>query len=130
MIKQKKGIFNSNPLCYTLWLEKTNSYTFASGGPYCNCGDRKKEDRAVIKTTLKIEGMMCPMCEAHISGVIRKVVPGAKKVSVSRGRGEASFPTEEEADGDRLKEAIAATGYDCLSVEAERCEKKGWFGRK
>ena len=37
----------------------------------------------MIKTTLKIEGMMCSMCEAHINDVIRKAVPGAKKVSSS-----------------------------------------------
>jgi ATP-binding cassette subfamily B protein len=31
----------------------------------------------MIKTTLKIDGMMCSMCEAHINDVIRKTVPGA-----------------------------------------------------
>ena len=39
----------------------------------------------MIKTTLKINGMMCPMCEAHICDVIRKAVPGAKKVSPHSG---------------------------------------------
>ena len=29
----------------------------------------------MIKTALKIDGMMCGMCEAHINDVIRKVVP-------------------------------------------------------
>ena len=28
----------------------------------------------MIKTTLKIEGMMCSMCEAHICDTIRKAV--------------------------------------------------------
>ena len=40
----------------------------------------------MIKTTLKIEGMMCSMCEAHINDVIRKAVPGAKKVSSSHAK--------------------------------------------
>ena len=31
------------------------------------------------KTTLKIEGMMCSMCEAHINDVIRKAVPAQRK---------------------------------------------------
>ena len=82
----------------------------------------------MIRTTLKIGGMSCSMCEAHISDVIRRTVPGAKKVSASHTKGEASFLTEEAADEARLKEAIAATGYDCLSVTAEPYKKKGWFG--
>ena len=81
----------------------------------------------MIKTTLKIDGMMCPMCEAHICEVIRKAVPGAKKVSASHAKGEASFLSDEVVDETRLKEAVAATGYACLSVTSEPCEKKGWF---
>ncbi|MBR6114024.1 MAG: cation transporter [Oscillospiraceae bacterium] len=82
----------------------------------------------MIKTTLKIDGMSCSMCEAHINDVIRKTVPGAKKVSASHAKGEASFLTEEAVDENRLKDAIAATGYECVSVTAAPYQKKGWFG--
>ncbi len=82
----------------------------------------------MIKTTLKIDGMMCSMCEAHIQDVIRKSLPGAKKVSASHGRGEASFLSEEAPDAAALKAAIDATGYTCLGVESAPCEKKGLFG--
>ena len=58
----------------------------------------------MIKTTLKIEGMMCGMCEAHICEAVRKAVPFAKKVSASRSKGEATF------------------------LDSAPCEKKGWFG--
>ena len=81
----------------------------------------------MIKTILKIDGMVCSMCEAHINDVIRKTVPGAKKVSSSHAKGEASFLTEEAVDESSLKAAIAATGYTCLSVAAEPYEKKGRF---
>ena len=84
----------------------------------------------MIKTILKIDGMMCSMCEAHINDVIRKSVPGAKKVSSSHMRGEASFLTEEAVDGNRLKEAIAAMGYICTDVTEEPYVKRGWFGWK
>ena len=84
----------------------------------------------MIKTTLKIEGMMCSMCEAHINDVIRKAVPGAKKVSSSHAKGEASFLSEEAVDEKLLKNAVTATGYTCLSVNSEPYEKKGWFRRK
>lgn len=82
----------------------------------------------MIKTTLKIGGMMCSMCESHICDVIRKAVPDAKKVAASRRKGEASFLTESAVDGDMLKTAISETGYTCLGVESEPYEKKGWFG--
>ena len=81
----------------------------------------------MVKTTLKIEGMMCSMCEAHINDVIRKVVPGAKKVSSSHAKGEASFLSGEAVDEKLLKNAVAATGYTCTSVVSEPYEKKGWF---
>ena len=82
----------------------------------------------MIKTTLKIDGMMCSMCEAHIQDVIRKSVSGAKKVSASHSKGEASFLSEEAPDAAALKAAIDATGYSCLGVESAPCEKKGLFG--
>ena len=82
----------------------------------------------MIKTTLKIDGMMCSMCEAHIQEVLRKSMPGAKKVSASHSRGEASFLSEEAPDAAALKAAIDATGYSCLGVESAPCEKKGLFG--
>ena len=69
------------------------------------------------KVTLKIDGMMCAMCEAHICETIRKAVPVAKKVTASKGKKEASFLTEEAVDLDALKAAVDATGYAVKGVE-------------
>ena len=84
----------------------------------------------MIKTTLKIDGMMCGMCEAQVCDAIRKAVPSAQKVSASRGRKEASFLTEDNVDAESLKAAIDATGYSCLGVSSAPYEKRGLFGRK
>ena len=84
----------------------------------------------MIQTVLKIDGMMCGMCEAHICDTIRKAVPSAKKVSASRSRKEASFLTEEPIDAYALKAAVDATGYACQSVESAPFEKKGLFRRR
>ena len=81
----------------------------------------------MIKTTMKIDGMMCSMCEAHICETIRKAVPAAQKVTASRNKKEATFLTEEGVDADAVKGAIDATGYSCLSVVSEPEEKKSWF---
>ena len=84
----------------------------------------------MLKTTLKIEGMACGMCEAHICDVIRRTIPEAKKVSASHKKGEASFLTEGPAALEALQAAIGATGYTMLSGESEPYEKKSLFGRK
>ena len=67
---------------------------------------------------MKVDGMMCGMCEAHVCDAIRKAVPAARKVADNRRKKEASFLTEEAVDAARLKAAIDATGYSCLSVES------------
>ena len=82
----------------------------------------------MIKNTVKIEGMMCSMCEAHINDVIRKKVPGAKKVSASHGKGIATFLTEEPVEESLLRAGIEETGYGFLGLESEPYEKKGLFG--
>ena len=84
----------------------------------------------MIKTVLKIDGMMCGMCEAHICDTIRKAVPAAKKVSASHGQGKASFLTEAPVDTAALKAAIDATGYTCGDIRSAPYEKKGLFGRR
>ena len=83
----------------------------------------------MIKTTMKIDGMMCGMCEAHVCDAIRKAVPDARKVTDSRSKKEAAFITDEAVDSDRLKAAIDATGYTCLGIESAPYKKKGLFGR-
>ncbi len=80
----------------------------------------------MLKTTVQIEGMACPMCEAHIKDVIRQTFPDAKKVTASHGKGIASFISE-EVDEDKLKKAIADTGYTYVSSESEPYKKKGLF---
>ena len=71
---------------------------------------------------------MCGMCEAHISDVIRKAVPTAKKVKVSRLKKKATFITDKQFDADILEKAINDIGYDYLGCESEPYVKKGLFG--
>lgn len=63
------------------------------------------------KITVKIDGMTCGMCEAHICDTIRKAIPDAKKVKASRKKAEASFLLEGTFDEEKLRKAVAATGY-------------------
>jgi len=76
------------------------------------------------KVTLKIDGMMCGMCEAHINDVIRKNMPDAKKVSSSFKKGESTFLYEGTVDEEKLKEAIRETGYELKEISSEPYQKK------
>ncbi|MCR5150148.1 MAG: cation transporter [Clostridiales bacterium] len=79
------------------------------------------------KVTIKIDGMMCGMCEAHINDTIRKIYPGAKKVSSSHKKGETTFLLDESADEEKIKTAIAETGYEFKDIKTEPFVKKGFF---
>ncbi|MCR4925250.1 MAG: heavy-metal-associated domain-containing protein [Clostridiales bacterium] len=81
------------------------------------------------KITVKISGMMCGMCEAHICDTIRRAFPNAKKVSASKKSGEATFLSEDGINEEDLKKAISDTGYTFISVSAEEYKKHGLFGR-
>ena len=49
----------------------------------------------MYKTTLKINGMMCPMCEAHVNEAVRKTFPGIKKVTSSHAKGTTEILSDE-----------------------------------
>ena len=78
---------------------------------------------------MKIDGMMCGMCEAHICEAIRNAFPGAKKVKASRKSGEAEFLSESDIDEEALKKTITDTGYTFVSASSEEYKKRGLFGR-
>ena len=82
----------------------------------------------MYKTTVRIDGMACGMCEAHICDAIRNTFTDAKKVSASRSKGVACFLTEDMPDEGKLKSVIEATGYEYISVLSEPYVKRGLFG--
>ena len=79
----------------------------------------------MTKTIVKIDGMMCGMCEAHVNDAIRKVFD-VKKVTSSHSKGETEIISQEPIDTDKIKAVIDETGYKCISVESEPYEKKGF----
>ncbi len=77
------------------------------------------------KTTLKIDGMMCGMCESHINQVIYKQFD-VKKVTSSHRKGTTEILSEKPLDQTALAEAIAKTGYHLKGITAGPYEKKGF----
>lgn len=79
------------------------------------------------KITVKVDGMMCGMCESHVNDAVRRAFP-VKKVSSSHARGETVILCEGELDEAALRAAIDATGYKALAIQSEPYERKGLFG--
>lgn len=84
----------------------------------------------MIKTTLKIDGMMCSMCESHINDTVRSACK-IKSVKSSHSKGTTEIISERPLDETVLKEAIGKTGYKVIDVKSEPYEKKRFslFGR-
>ncbi|MDO4573491.1 MAG: cation transporter [Clostridia bacterium] len=80
----------------------------------------------MTEITMKIDGMMCGMCEAHVNDAIRKAFP-VKKVSASHSKGEAVILAEEELDEAKLREAVEMFGYEVREISRKPYEKKGLF---
>ena len=81
----------------------------------------------MIETTVKIDGMMCGMCESHVNDAVRGVMK-VKKVSSSHAKGTTVILHEEQLDEAGLRQAIEKTGYKVLDVKTAPYEaKKGLF---
>lgn len=79
----------------------------------------------MIKITLKIEGMACSMCEAHMNDAIRKMF-SVKKVTSSHSKCRTEIITNEEITEEELKKIVESLGYTLVSMKSEPYEKKGF----
>ena len=90
------------------------------------------------KLTLRIDGMMCAMCESHVNEAVRRAIP-VKKVTSSHVRGETVILAETGIDEEALRAAIDRTGYRVrearalgekgalrAALEGQREDKKPW----
>ena len=80
----------------------------------------------MIKTTVKIDGMVCAMCESHVNDAVRNNFT-VKSVKADKDKGEAQIVSEAELDVSRLKSVISETGYTAGEVVTEPYKKKGFL---
>lgn len=89
-----------------------------------------KERRDIMyKYTVKVEGMACSMCEAHMNEAVRKVYK-VKKVSSSHSKGETEIITDAELSESAVKALVEEQGYTYHGMEKEPYKKKGLFSWK
>ncbi len=56
----------------------------------------------MLKIILKVDGMMCGMCESHVNDAVRRAFP-VKKVASSHGRGDTVTLTETDIPEEKLR---------------------------
>ena len=73
-------------------------------------------DENMIKTTVKVDGMMCGMCESHVNDAVRNAIE-VKKVSSSHKKGTTEILTEQPVDEEKVKAAIEnMTGLEVADI--------------
>ena len=81
----------------------------------------------MYQITVKVDGMMCTMCEAHVNEAVRKAFP-VKKVTSSHSKGQTVIVADQPLAEQAVRDAIEPTGYRVLGVTCEPYRKKGLFG--
>ncbi len=80
-----------------------------SGGPD---GDlHKQEKEREMKKVLKIKGMMCGHCEAHMKDALLKV-DGVVAATADHEAGEAVIDLSHDVSEETLKQAVIGAGYE------------------
>ena len=72
----------------------------------------KKENKKMEKI-FKVEGMMCPHCEAHVKTALEKIV-GVEKAEPSHKDGIVKVTLVSDVDDSVIKNEITAAGYKAL----------------
>ncbi|MGI5977255.1 MAG: heavy metal translocating P-type ATPase [Candidatus Limivicinus sp.] len=76
--------------------------------------DNKKEINTMTKT-MKIEGMMCPMCEAHTKKAL-EALDGVSSAVASHTKGNAVVTMTKNVDDAVLTKAVTDAGYKVISI--------------
>ncbi len=74
---------------------------------------KAKKEKKIMEITLKIEGMMCPHCEARVKSSL-EAIDGVSEVIPSHTEKQAKVILSKEVDVDLLKETIVAQGYQVI----------------
>ena len=68
-----------------------------------------------MKKVIKVDGMMCAHCEAHVRKAL-EALEGVEKAEVSHEKGEAVVTLGSNVDDAVLKAAVVEAGYEVLQV--------------
>jgi len=108
-------IIFTHKLAFTNYIEKVIRHS-----------ERKRKH--MVQITIQIDGMMCGMCESHLSNAIRTAF-SVKRVTASHRRGRIVIVAEETIDEAALRKVVSDTGYTAGQITQAPYEKKRLFHR-
>lgn len=83
---------------------------------HTNVINDKKEEEEQMTETVKIEGMMCMMCEKHVKEGL-EAVDGITSAAASHEKGTAVITTSKDVSEEAVKKAVEEAGYKFVSIE-------------
>ena len=72
----------------------------------------------MVRTVVKIDGMMCKMCEKHMSETFCKNLD-VKSVFSSHEQGKSEIVSENALDEEKIKSSVEEAGYKFISYTTE-----------
>lgn len=76
----------------------------------------KRKENKKMKKTIKIEGLMCPHCEAHAKNAL-EAIGGVTVIDISHKTGVANIELAADVTDETLKNAVESQGYKVVSIE-------------
>ena len=74
-------------------------------------GENQKSKENLMTKTIKVNGMMCQHCEAHVKSALEKI-DGVTSATASHEKGEVALELSKDVAQDELKKAVADAGYE------------------
>lgn len=87
-----------------------------SSDPIKNKSNPEEKETKIMEKTLKIEGMMCGHCEAHVKKAL-EALEGVTQANVSHEAGTAVVTMTGEISEDVLKQAVVDQGYKVTEIQ-------------
>lgn len=104
-------MFGAAAMSFSSFVVVTNALRLNFFNMYKKQNSKTKKENKAMEITIKIEGMMCPRCEAHVKKAL-EAIDGVALAVPSHQNGEAVVTLNKDVPLETLCAAITEAGYD------------------
>lgn len=119
---QMNPMFGAAAMCLSSFCVMTNTLRLSlfkmrpvdhTNSDHCGCDHHHHKEEKEMNKTIKVEGMMCAHCEAHVKKALEEI-PGVESAIADRLSGTATVTLSTEVEEPVLRAAVEAQGYKTL----------------